>query len=146
MNCQRCHFDFCWCCMGNYRTHNRWFALCPNLPFSICVNIILVLLAMIFMPVIFTLGPLGAAFYYYFDFSIKCAKCFLCCRRSRYQRDWKYCLNIMLWLILGLLIILPINLTLAALASGLLLALATIPGLYYGIAYIIRVIYNVASA
>jgi hypothetical protein len=52
----------------------------------------------------------------------------------------------MLWLLFGLLIILPINLALAALVSGLLLALATIPGFYYGIAYIIRVIYNVASA
>jgi hypothetical protein len=52
----------------------------------------------------------------------------------------------MLWLLFGLLTILPINLALATLASGLLLALATIPGLYYGIVYIIRVIYNIVSA
>jgi hypothetical protein len=44
------------------------------------------------------------------------------------------------------LVILPFFLALAALASGLLLVLATIPGLYYGIVYIVRVIYNVASS
>jgi hypothetical protein len=40
---------------------------------------------------------------------------------------------------------LPTFLALAGLAAGLLIALGTIPGLYYGIAYIVRVIYNVAS-
>ena len=49
-------------------------------------------------------------------------------------------------ILFGLLVILPIFLALAALASGLLLALGTIPGLYYGIVYIVRVIYNVASS
>jgi len=146
MNCQRCHFDFCWCCMGKFSTHNRWYALCPKLPFSICVNIILVLLAIILMPVIFTLGPLGAAFYYYVVFSIKCATCCYCFKHYRYQGGWRECLDTMLWLLFGLLIILPINLALAALATGLLLAFGTIPGLYYGIVFIIRVIYNVASA
>ena len=55
-------------------------------------------------------------------------------------------MDMTLIILFGLLIILPINLALAALASGLLLALATIPGLYYGIVYIVRVIYNVASS
>ena len=50
------------------------------------------------------------------------------------------CLNYTVWLLFGLLIILPVNLALAALASGLLLALGIIPGLYYGFYYIIRVI------
>jgi hypothetical protein len=52
----------------------------------------------------------------------------------------------MIWLLVGLFIFLPINLTLAVLASILLLTIGTIPALYYGFAYIIRVIYNVASA
>ena len=47
--------------------------------------------------------------------------------------------------IFGLIVILPLYLALAALAAVLLIALGTIPGLYYGCAYIIRVIYNIAS-
>ena len=70
MNCFRCSHDFCWCCMGAYRTHNKWYSLCPSLPFSICVNIILVLLAMILMPLIFTLVPIGYAFYGFVYFTL----------------------------------------------------------------------------
>ena len=132
--------------MGEYSTHNRWYALCPNLPFSICVNIIIVLLAMIFMPVIFTLGPLGAAFYYCFGFCYHLAKNCNCFKTHRRQGGCRFYLDLILWELFGLVIILPLFLALAALASGLLIAIATIPGLYYGFAYIIRVIYNVASA
>ena len=46
MSCYRCHYNFCWCCMGNYATHNRWYSLCPGLPFSICLNIMIVILLM----------------------------------------------------------------------------------------------------
>ena len=132
--------------MGEYSSHNRWYALCPKLPFSICVNIIIVLLAMIFMPLIFTLGPLGAAFYFYFEWSLSLAKSCRCFKKHRYQGGCRCCLDGIMWLLFGLVIILPLNLALAASASGLLIAIGTIPGLYYGFAYIIRVIYNVASA
>ena len=63
MQCFKCKYDFGWCCMQNIRKHHKWYGLCPHLPFNLCVKILLVLLGMIFMPVIFTLGPLGFAFY-----------------------------------------------------------------------------------
>ena len=146
MHCERCNYDFCWCCMGQKNQHNKWYALCPSLPFNICVNILLVMLAMIFMPVIFTVGPLIAAFLY-------TGKSFDKIRRWRvgtkqYYSRWSCCrkfwMNIFS-LTLCLIIALPLCLALASGASALLLSFGTIAGLYYGFAYIIRITYYIIS-
>lgn len=68
MKCQRCNFDFCWCCMCELGpNHNRWFSVCPNLPFSLCGNILFTLVVIILMPVLITFAALSFALY----FSIK---------------------------------------------------------------------------
>ena len=146
MNCFRCHHDFCWCCMGQWRNHNHWYSLCPKLPFSICVNILLVLLAMILMPAIFTLGPLGAAIYFFFSTVFKLSKGCRIFKKSRYDRGCRCFSDYLIWFLVGLIVILPLYLAVAAVAAALLLGLASVPAIYYGFAYIIRVTYNVASS
>jgi hypothetical protein len=49
------------------------------------------------------------------------------------------------WTLFGICILLPLYIALAGLAAALLIAFGTVPGIYYGFAYIIRVIYAVAS-
>ena len=145
MNCYRCNYDFCWCCMSKYRGHNRWYSLCPSLPFSICANIILVLLAMIFMPLIFTLGPIGVAIYYFFVTVHKISRNWWIFRPSRNRRGCRRVADYLIYILVGIVLILPLYLMIAAIASGLLLALASVPAIYYGFAYIFRVTYNVIS-
>jgi len=145
MNCQRCHFDFCWCCMSEYRSHNKCYALCPALPFSIFVNIILVILGMALSPAIFTLGPIAAAFYWWcvlVDWGYRNLKCM---RRSGRGCGCSCCFDMIVWLLLVTCIVLPFFLALAGLAAGLAIGLLTLPTIYYGIAYIVRVIFNVIT-
>lgn len=146
MVCGRCHIDFCWCCMSKYRNHSKWYALCPNLPFSLCVNVLIVLSAMIFMHVIMTLFALGGACYFSYELTLK--KMMRHCkiiRKERYERGWKYCIDFLFHCFIYITIILPIALGLGAVFLGFLIGLGTIPAFYYGFAYIIRLIYNLAS-
>jgi len=99
---------------------------------------------MVFMPAIFTLGPLGAAFYFFvgtiIELGYKCG-----CHKRRRSKGCCCCFfSYLLWVLIGLAFILPLYLALAAIAAGLLLGLASVPAIYYGFAYIIRVTYNVA--
>ncbi len=138
MYCGRCNFAFCWYCMTDLAKHNKWYAVCLKLEFGIYINIILVLLAMIFMPVIFTLGPLSFALFYSMFVYVELAREKICFETM--------CLNYMVWLPFLLLFLLPTHLALAALVSGLLLTFGIVLGLYYGFSYLIRVIPNVAFA
>jgi hypothetical protein len=49
------------------------------------------------------------------------------------------------WLLLVTCIVLPFYLALAGLAAGLAIGLLTLPTIYYGIAYIVRVIFNLIT-
>ena len=62
MDCVRCGASFCWCCMQDYskKEHQKCYRVCPELPFSYCVNLIINLLFIIFLPVILILGSLAA--------------------------------------------------------------------------------------
>ena len=69
MSCSRCNFYFCWACMGELNdTHSTWYKICPELPFSLCANLIITFLFILFLPLIITLGPLlwiiGATAFY----------------------------------------------------------------------------------
>lgn len=137
MKCPRCHVDFCWCCMGESENHNKFYSLCPRLPFNLCVNILLVILGIIFMPLIFTLGPLGYAFYGVGYSIVVLYECFRLRRRSRAVKI----IGTIFAVVIALGICLPVCLALAGLASALLLSFGTIAGVYYGLVYIGRVVY-----
>ena len=142
MKCPRCHIDFCWCCMGEYGNHSVFYALCPGLPFNLCVNISLVIMGMIFMPLIFTLGPLGYAFYAAGQAFLVLVQCFT---RRRNCCNKKNCATITFGVIFALIIALgialPICLGLAGIASAILLSFGIVAGLYYGLVYIGRITY-----
>ena len=143
MNCQRCHYDFCWCCMDDYKKHNRWYSLCPALPFSICVNILLVVLFMALQHAFYVLGAIGFALYwwvYLIGWGINKRNCI------RKKKGLTCCLMGFAWFLFCTAIVLPIYLALAGLAAGLAVGLLTVPCIYYGIAYIVRVIYKISIA
>ena len=51
MSCIRCGYQYCWCCMGPYgENHQKWYRLCPQLPFSFCGNTIFTLVFILFLP------------------------------------------------------------------------------------------------
>jgi hypothetical protein len=96
---------------------------------------------MCLMPAIFTLGPLGCALYWVvvhtYELNRSCngrMRCNLCT-----------VMGCLFWTLFGICILLPLYIALAGLAAALLIAFGTVPGIYYGFAYIIRVIYAVAS-
>ena len=147
MKCPRCQTSFCWCCMSKRdKNHNRWYSLCPSLPFSLCVNIILVLLAIIFMHLICVVVVIGLACYYSYDWILKklLSSCMIS-RKNFYGGGCRKACDYTIWIVLYILIILPLALALAGAAIGLLIGLGTLPALYYGFGYIIRVIYNTSS-
>lgn len=143
MNCSRCNFHFCWVCMQRYDSHNKWYALCPGsiLNFSLCINLLLVIVATIFMPVIYTVGPVFAAFYVTGLAFDKLRKC--CSSRSRH-RNRNCCSKfwlVIFALVLSLTILLPCCLGVAALASAALLSFGIVLGFYYCLVYITRILY-----
>ena len=91
---------------------------------------------MIFMPLIYTIGPIIAAFYYAIK-SFQILWNYFFYRAKRFV----YVCKLFLFITLTLTITLPVFLGLAALASGFLLSFGIILGLYYGFVYIGRVIY-----
>ena len=64
MNCARCRHSFCWCCMESNASHDArccgtGFPMCPRLPFnSLCVNLLLTLVAFILCPAVMLIGPI----------------------------------------------------------------------------------------
>ncbi len=115
--------------------------MCPKefLKFSLCANILLAFVGIIFMPVIFVIGPVIGA----------CAVTFGACssiiavgqsssqfhRRNCCEKSWL----VIFALINSLGIVLPWCLALAGLASAVLLSLGTIFFLYQGLVYIGRI-------
>ena len=58
MQCYRCKTDFCWCCMGKLSEHQKWYKVCPELPYSKCTNVMITLVVMLLMPVLLILVPI----------------------------------------------------------------------------------------
>ena len=127
MICFRCHYNFCWCCMGPRTTgHNTWYKLCPNLPFSLCVNLIVTFLFIILLPAVITVGPLLVICAYsciVWPYEIT-RRCSLTCK-------------ILVWLIF-LLILFPLAVALGMTAVVIADAFAIVPLYYYSISFFIR--------
>ena len=59
MVCFRCKTNFCWSCMIPLDEHDKkWYLKCPKLPYSMCTNILLTLLVIIFLPLLLLFVPL----------------------------------------------------------------------------------------
>ena len=60
MKCEWCKYDFCWSCMNEEKhclAKICWIPLCPRLPFNMCINFMITLLAILLAPLFMTLGP-----------------------------------------------------------------------------------------
>lgn len=58
MRCTECHHEYCWSCMTDWESHQDWYMYCPELSNSMCCNIAVSILAIVFMPFIMCLAPL----------------------------------------------------------------------------------------
>lgn len=98
---------------------------------------------MALQPVIYSLGALGTALYWYVALVAWGMKKRGCVGSSKGIS----CVLIgFAWTLFCTAIVLPIFLALAAAAAGLGIGLLTVPCIYYGFAYIIRVVFTIASA
>ena len=67
MTCFRCRYEFCWCCMGRWHDQTEEENLflsfdptCPQLPFSLPVNLAITFTVLLFLPLVLLLGFLTA--------------------------------------------------------------------------------------
>lgn len=58
MKCPECMGEFCWSCMAEADAHEAWYIYCPELNNSMCCNIAVSIVAIIFMPIIMCLSPI----------------------------------------------------------------------------------------
>ena len=59
MLCYRCKTTFCWSCMLPLDVHDKkWWLKCPKLPFSMCKNIVLTVLVLLFLPLLLLIVPI----------------------------------------------------------------------------------------
>ena len=58
MKCPECMEEFCWSCMTKAEVHDAWYVYCPELNNSMCCNIAVSIVAIIFMPIIMCLTPI----------------------------------------------------------------------------------------
>ena len=64
MKCEWCKFDFCWSCMAEEKkclSKVCCLPLCPRLPFNMCANFSITLLAILLAPLFLTIFPFIAA-------------------------------------------------------------------------------------
>jgi len=116
--------------MSDYDNHNKCYFLCPELRFSLCFNILLVILAMCISPFIILVYVIGYSVIY----AIYIA-CDLAGKYHRCNAGW-------LWCLFGVFVMFPLGLAIGAALAGLAIVFGTIPAIYYGFAFIARVCYN----
>ena len=133
MLCPRCQYDFCWCCMGPYETgkHKTWYKFCPELPFSFCLNLIITILFVIFLPVLMIIVPLAITIHHVSYFEPV--------RKIRTRRPSTMCFKVLTWL-LHLLILTPLAIVACLIASALVGAILLLPGYFYSIGLLGRMI------
>ena len=130
MECVRCGAVFCWCCMKDYRggEHNKWYRVCPNLPFSYCVNLIINLLFIIFLPVILILGSLGV---------ILCWTLCIIPFHWSIRKPGGKCRFVVCWLIC-ILILTPLAIAIGMPIAAILSAIAILPLYFLSIAFFVH--------
>ena len=106
--------------------HQTWYRICPELPFSLCGNLLVTFLFIIFLPAIIVIGPALAIIYfvgcYWPYWALKYSNC--CCRIA----CWLFCF----------FIVMPICLALGMAAALIADAFALIPLYYYSIHFFVR--------
>lgn len=127
MQCARCEYHFCWCCMG---PKGDGHLPCPEFPYSMCCNILIVLAFIIFTPAMMVLIPffgilLNMMIYYPYNIAKHKENC---------------CHKTIIWLLFILLLTAPAlvgGMTLALIAG----ALALIPIYLFLLYFLIRLCY-----
>lgn len=135
--CPRCQYAFCWSCMGPLSRHSKCHRLCPELPWSMGVNIALSLLFLINLPLILSLGPLLYTLYM--------AICNGIPETYRFFRGAKKCRcfsAFIMTLLISLIAIIPGSLLGGTLASAIITAVGIIPLTFWTISYLLRVCYH----
>ena len=133
MDCARCHYNFCWCCMseGGYG-HATWYRPCPGLPYGILTNLLITVCFMVVWPFMLVLIPPLAAFPVAAAWSTSCIRPrggpYSCCEGTG------ACLLFVLFL--------PFSLLGAGLIVCALLAFALIPMWLACLLFIVRLIFN----
>ena len=129
VSCQRCNYYYCWCCMGPYNDleHNKWYKLCPRLPYSFCINLIITFLFIIFLPVVITVGPLLAI--------IHRSTVWLPHKITQY---WNFLFGKILIYALCILILTPVAIVLGMAVVAIIDAFVILPCYYYSISFFIR--------
>ena len=113
-------------------THSTWYKICPELPFSLCANLIITFLFIVFLPLVITLGPLlwiiGATAFY-LPYEIFRGGC-----------HGSICLGIVktIGALLCVLVVMPIAVALGMTAVAIADAFAILPLYYYSISYFVR--------
>ena len=146
MACLRCNYDFCWSCMSKEGSCEiKGFPLCPRLPYSMCVNLLITLGAFLLAPIVLTLAPILAGIVFglvemprqiYEKLKYKCG--------FNYRNTncaTKTCV-ILLSILIGWIFVLPLILALAVLASALLGSIGTLVFWTLCIVYLVRLTGN----
>ena len=129
MTCQRCNFFFCWCCMGELGSeHQKWYRICPELPFSLCGNLLFTFLFIIFLPAVIVIGPALVIIYYtgcYWPYRFQRYSSWGCCRKTAF---YLFCF----------LIVMPICLVAGMVVALIVDAFALVPLYYYSIHFFVN--------
>ena len=133
MKCNECQGEYCWSCMTEAAKHDEWYVYCPELNNSMCCNIAVSILAIIFMPFIMCLAPLV---YYgmYFGLCWSCTLIYGSCR----QKKMPDCISATFAIIITVLVF-PILLLFGILASLLACCFGTLPMQVLSFTYMMRV-------
>ena len=142
MHCTRCNTGFCWSCMETDKVHDSrcgGFAFCPRLPYSMCVNLLITVIAFILCPIFMILGPIIFSVYLSlyqvprelkskFKYDCDCGRCA--------AKFWAYLIGILLT---------PIFLALAIPVSALLLVFGTLAFWFCCVAYLCILTKNICK-
>ena len=137
VSCPRCQLAFCWSCMGPLSRHSKCHRLCPELPWSMQVNIAITISFLFCMPLITALGPLLYALYM--------ALCLGVPSLWRHFSTTKKCRCVPAFLatfFITLIGVIPGALLGGSLASVLITLIGLIPLIFWSLSYLLRVCYH----
>ena len=150
MQCSRCDYDMCWCCMGPSSSHDSILKPCPTLPTPLWATLLLTILFIgVIAPLSAVLGPTFAALYFAYKVPIglnkkmKYGDCSRCCL---YNRSCRYLWNIALFFLFVVPIVLPTFLALGLIATVFAIGLGLPAAVYCVISFLIRMTYNMITS
>ena len=133
MRCTQCQSEYCWSCMTQWDRHQAWYMYCPELNNSMCCNIAVSILAILFMPIIMCLAPV-----IYFGMHVglcwSCATVYGSCR----QKKVPDCLSAT-FACLATIVVFPVLLLVGVVASLLACCFGTVPMQVLSFSYLMRV-------